>query len=171
MKITDRMRTAQIELQKDEGDLAEVVKRLFAFQCVFFSSEAELRTLASMQFSPFQQPAPFFDITPTPVTPASFNNNSSNIQQPATFNNHFSNKFLRLAPSAMAFKSMCLNVGSLGETRIQDSNSYSSANIAKVCNSTALEMKMLEMQTVSSRLQPSLLQPFVAQSEQSSSCQ
>jgi hypothetical protein len=48
MKITDRMRTAQTELQKVEGDLAEAVTRLFAFQRVFFSSDAELRTLASM---------------------------------------------------------------------------------------------------------------------------
>ena len=38
------MRTTQTELQKVEGDLAEAVVRLFAFQCVFFSSETELRT-------------------------------------------------------------------------------------------------------------------------------
>ena len=73
--------------------------------------------------------------------------NSSNNQlpstvTPATFNNHSSNKFLRPALSAMAFKSMCLNVGSTGETRIQDSNSYSSANIAKVPNFASLEKKM-----------------------------
>ena len=42
------MKIAQTELQKVEGDLAEAVTRLFAFQRVFFSSEAELRTLASM---------------------------------------------------------------------------------------------------------------------------
>jgi hypothetical protein len=48
MKTTDRMRTAQTELQKVEVDLAEAVARLSVFQRVFFSSEVELRTLASM---------------------------------------------------------------------------------------------------------------------------
>jgi hypothetical protein len=42
------MRTAQTELQKVEGDLAEAVARLSAFQCVFFSSEAELRTFGDV---------------------------------------------------------------------------------------------------------------------------
>jgi hypothetical protein len=48
ISITDRMRTAQTELQKVERDLAEAVKWLSAFQCVFFSSEAELHTLAML---------------------------------------------------------------------------------------------------------------------------
>jgi hypothetical protein len=46
--ITDRMKTAQTELQKVEGDLAEVVARLSAIQCIFFSSEAKLGTLAML---------------------------------------------------------------------------------------------------------------------------
>jgi hypothetical protein len=48
ISITDRIRTAQTELQKVEGDLAEAVKRLSAFQWVFFSSEAEVHTLAML---------------------------------------------------------------------------------------------------------------------------
>ena len=42
------MKTAQTELQKVEGDLSEAVTRLSAFQCVFFSSEAELRTFGDV---------------------------------------------------------------------------------------------------------------------------
>ncbi|GMY09647.1 hypothetical protein FCV25MIE_04886, partial [Fagus crenata] len=48
ISITDRIRTAQTELQKVEGDLAEAVKRMSAFQCIFFSSEAEVHTLAML---------------------------------------------------------------------------------------------------------------------------
>ncbi len=48
ISITDRMKTAQTELQKVEGDLAEVVARLSAIQCIFFSSEAKLDTLAML---------------------------------------------------------------------------------------------------------------------------
>ena len=42
------MRTAQTELQKVERDLAEAVAKLSAFQCIFFSSEEELHTLAML---------------------------------------------------------------------------------------------------------------------------
>ena len=42
------MRTAQTELQKVERDLAEAVAKLSEFQCIFFSSEEELHTLAML---------------------------------------------------------------------------------------------------------------------------
>ncbi|GMY09646.1 hypothetical protein FCV25MIE_04885 [Fagus crenata] len=45
---SSKMRTAQTKLQKVEGDLAKAVKWLSTFQCVFFSSEAELHTLAML---------------------------------------------------------------------------------------------------------------------------
>jgi hypothetical protein len=42
------MRTAQTKLQMVEGDLAEAVKRLSAFQCIFISSAVELHTLVML---------------------------------------------------------------------------------------------------------------------------
>ena len=48
ISITDRMRTAQTKLQMVEGDLAEAVKRLSAFQCIFISIAIELHTLAML---------------------------------------------------------------------------------------------------------------------------